>query len=197
MEIIENNNFKKGSIEQFNSLFLENACEQLMEFSNEINYCLKFWSGVLSKGMEQGIIQMGVVLGNVIDELSSLNNLNNSIKLMDLMNNSHFIEYEQFIIYYLFIAYNSTCYMLDGLRNEKIDSILSSYKILLFAYLIIIVFLFGAIVYFIYSFNLIFNSSLYFIGIIPLKFICEEERLYNSIIIFGVRYFKEINFKIG
>ena len=189
MEITENNKFKKESISQFNSLFYENVCELLMEFSNQINYCLKFWSGVLSKGMNQGIIQMDVVLGNVLDELFSLNNWNNSIKLIDLMKKSYFIDYEQFIIYYMFKAYNSSCYILEELRNEKINSIISSFKLFLFSYIILVVILFGAIVYFIYSFNYIFSTSLYFIGIIPLKYICEDEKFYNSIIDFGNKYF--------
>ena len=139
--------------------------------------------------MEQGIIQMGVLLGNVLDELLSLNDRNNSIKFIDLMKNSYFIEYEQFIIYYLFKAYNSTCFILEEMRNEKIHSIISLFKYILYGYIILVVILFGAIVYFIYSFNYIFNSSLYFIGIIPLKYICEEEKFYNSIIDFGAKYF--------
>ena len=189
MQITTISNIKKETLLKISSLYSNNACKELIEFSNEIYYCEKFWSGVLTKGIEQGITQMGVIIGAVIDELQSINNPDNNIKLLDLMVDSSFIKYEQFNEYYLFKAYNKTETIFKELRSEKIESILNLIKIILYTYIIISIILFSFLIFLVYSFNYIFSSFLNFIGILPLKYLSEDENFSNEISKFGEKYF--------
>ena len=189
MQITSNSDFKKETLERFNSLYSNNACKEIMEYSHEISFCENFWSGVLSKGMEQAITQMGVVIGTVLDEIQSINNAENNRMLFDLMNQSSFIEYEQFNEYYLFKAYNKTGNIFTDFRSEKLDNILKLLRILLYIYIVISLILFCLLFYFVYSFNHLFSSFINFIGILPLKYLSEDENFYNGIAKFGEKYF--------
>ena len=124
MQISSNSDCKKETLERFNSLYSNNACKEIMEYSHEIIYCENFWSGVLSKGMEQAITQMGAVIRTVLDEIQSINNEDNNRRLFDLIKKSSFIEYEQFNEYYLFKAYNKTAMIFTDFRSEKLNHIL-------------------------------------------------------------------------
>ena len=189
MQITGNSNFKKETLDKFSSLYSNNACNELIEYSYELPYCEKFWSGVLLKGMEQAVTQMGVVIGTVIDEIKSLNDANNSRILFSLMNDSSFIEYEQFNEYYLFKAYNKTGSIFKELRNEKLTSIMKIIRLILYIYIIVSFCLFSLLIYFVYDFNSLFNSFLNFIGILPPKYLAEDDNFYNEIIRFGNKYF--------
>ena len=189
MQITSNSGIKKETLERFNSLYSKNACKEIMEYSYEIVYCEKFWSGVLSKGMEQAITQMGVAIGTVLDEIQSINNASNNRKLFDLMNQSSFIEYEQFNEYYLFKAYNKTGNIFADFRSEKLNHILKLLRVLLYIYIVIVFALFCLLFYFVYSFNYLFSSFINFIGILPIKYLSEDENFYNGIAKFGDKYF--------
>jgi len=189
MQITSNSNFKKQTLQKFNSLYKDDVCRELIEYSYELKYCEKFWSGVLLKGMEQAVTQMGVVIGTVLDEIQSLNTANNSRTLFSLMNDSSFIEYEQFNEYYLFKAYNKTSDIFKELRNEKLKSIINTISLVVYIYIFLSLFLFGFLIYFVYDFNSLFNSFLNFIGILPPKYLAEDGNFYNEIIRFGNKYF--------
>ena len=189
MQITSISAFKKETLEKFTSLYSSNACQQLMEYSYEISYCENFWTGVLSKGMEQGITQMGVIIGAVLDELRSLNNSSNGRILLDLMKDSAFIEYEQFNEYYLFKAYNKTGNIFKEFRNEKLESIKKLIMNIFYIYIVISFILFCLLNYFIYNFNYLFSSFLNFIGILPLKFLSQDRKFYFEVVKFGDKYF--------
>ena len=107
MDIISNSDFSKDTKAKFKLLYTGNSCKELIENTNESNElveCESFWSGILSKGIDQAITQIGVILGTFLDELQSLNNINNNITLLRLINQSAFIEYLEFNEYYLFRA---------------------------------------------------------------------------------------------
>ena len=139
--------------------------------------------------MEQAVTQMGVVIGTVLDEIQSLNTANNSRTLFSLMNDSSFIEYEQFNEYYLFKAYNKTSDIFKELRNEKLKSIINTISLIVYIYIFLSLFLFGYLIYFVSYFNSLFNSFLNFIGILPPKYLAKDENFYNEIIRFGNKYF--------
>ena len=189
MQIIGNSELDKKTINKFSSLYSDNACKELMEYSNEINNCEIFWSGVLSKGIEQAITQMGVIIGTVLDELQSINSEHNSRTLIDLMGNSAFIEYVQFNEYYLFKAYNKTIIIFEEFRNEKLKYIQALITKILYIYIIISLILFALLVILVYKFNFLFSSFLNFIGILPLKFLSDDQQFYNEIIKFADKYF--------
>jgi hypothetical protein len=188
MEIIGNSDLKEETINNFSKVFQNNACEILIQYSNEMEYCSNFWSGVLVKGLEQAIIQMDIIIGTVIDELKSLNDKNN-ITLLSLMSESSYIQYVQFNAFYLYRAYLNKYEIFVEFNKQKLDAIIKGIKILLLFYIIISFFLFILLIYFVYSYNSLFNSFLNFVGIFPTRYIVEDELFYNEIIKFGEKYF--------
>ena len=188
MQISRNADFKKGTLKKFINLYSNNACEEIMEYSYQLVSCQNFWSGVLTKGMEQAITQMGVTIGTVIDELQALND-DTTIKLKYLIGGSAFIEYEQFNQYYLFKSYTKTKAIFDEFRTEKMKTIKQMSRIILYFYLIAVALLFALFYYFLYQFTYLFNSFLNFIAILPIKYISEDENFYNEIIKYGEKYY--------
>ena len=188
MEIIGNSDLNDQTISNFSKVFQNNACEILIQYSNEMEYCKSFWSGVLVKGLEQAIIQMDIIIGTVIDELKSLNEKDN-ITLYGLMSGSSYIEYVQFNTFYLYRAYLNKYEIFGEFNNQKLNVIIKGIKILFLFYIIISLFLFSLLIYFVYSYNSLFNSFLNFVGIFPTRYIFEDELFYNEIIKFGDKYF--------
>ena len=131
---------------------------------------------------------MNVIISSVIDELQSLNNDKNKT-LLDLIKDSSFIEYTQFIEFYLYKIFSQYYFVMSDFRVQKLNSIINLMKLVTIIYILISVFLFILLIYFVYSFNSLFNSFLNFIGIFPPKYICEEEYFYKEIIDFGEKYF--------
>ena len=188
MQISRNSDFQKKTLQKFNNLYSNDACEQIMEYSYQLDYCKNFWSGVLTKGIEQAITQMGVVIGTVVDELQALNDDPN-LKLSDLLSSSSFIEYEQFNQYYLFKSYKKTSAIFNELRDEKLKAIKTMNRLILYFYIVAVILLFALFYYFLYKFSYLFNSFLNFIAILPIKYISEDENFYNEIIKFGDKYY--------
>ena len=188
-QITESSDFKGSTLEKFQTLFNKDSCTIISYEPLEYRICENFWSGVLLRGMEQAIIHMGVIIGNILDEVENLNDIKNNKSLYDLMAGSSFIEYEQFLEYFLLRAYNETSLILNDLREQKINAIISKMKILLIIYIIISFVLFGLFLYNIFVSKHLFNSFLNFICILPVKYIAEDESFYEEIIKFGKKYF--------
>ena len=188
MEITGDSDLDKKTKEKFSLLFEQNACEALLEGSSDMKYCENFWFGVLLKGLEQSIIQMNIILSSVLDELKSLNDLNNKT-LLGLFSDSSFIEYSQFNEYYLVKAYDLTYHTMVEMRQQKLDSIIKNIRLILIIYLLISIFLLSLMIYFVYNFNALFSSFLNFIGIFPPKYLYEDENFYKEIVKFGENYF--------
>lgn len=189
MQITSASNFKKETINKFQLLYSENACKVLVEESRDIRYCSQYWSGVLLKGMEQSITHMGVVIEQIINELETLNLFNTPTVLYNLINESVFITYEQFMEYYMLRAYNQTTYIFKDLREEKLDSIFNAINYIFLIYIVGLILLFIVLNYILYSYKYILNTFLNFIGILPIQYIYEDENLYQEIISFGNKYY--------
>ena len=189
MQITSSSNFDKNTLSKFTLLYSENACEALIESTSGVQYCEKFWSGVLLKGMEQAITQMGVAIGSVLDELISLNDVENTKILYNLIDQSAFIIYEQFIEFYLLKAFVITAHIFDEFGEQKINSIINVMKYILWVYSFISIILFIILNFFLYSSKYTLNLFLNFIGILPSQYISEDENLFNEIIKFGNNYF--------
>lgn len=154
-----------------------------------MEYCQKYWSGILLKGMEQAITHMGVVISSILNELQVLKTIKNPIVLFHLMNQSSFITYEQFTEYYLLRAYNKTTYIFGFLREERLKSIINVMKYIIFVYVIVSIFLFIILFYFVDKYKHIFILFLNFAGIFPAQYLSEDQNIYREIIAFGNRYF--------
>ena len=189
MQITGSSNFEKETINKFKLLYSENACEALVDNTNDMPNCERYWSGVLLKGMEQAITHMGIVIGSVINELQILNDPHNNVILLSLINQSSFITYEQFTEYYLLKAYNKTTYIFEEFHEETLDSITLAMKYILWTYSVLSIILFIVLTYFIYNTEFYFYSFLNFIGIVPSQYLYEDENLYREIIKFGNKYY--------
>ena len=189
LQISESSDFNEFTLQEFNTLFRGDSCKFLSINSDEYKICENFWGGILLRGIEQSLIYMGVIISNVLDELEIINNIKNNLTLYDLMSGSAYIEYKQFIEFYMLRAYNKTNYILKDLSIQKISSIIRKIRLLLIIYLIISIFLLGFNLYIIISYKNVFNSFLNFICILPIKYIFEDESFCLEIIQFGKKYF--------
>ena len=187
MEISIDSDLLQESKDKFSEIFENNVCNLIMDPSQLI-YCEQFWSGVLTKGLEQGLIQMNAIISSVLDELQSLNDENDKI-LFDLIKDSTLIEYTQFNEFYLYKIFSQYNFVMSDFRQQKLNSIIKLIKLVTIIYIIISFLLFILLIYFVFSFNSLFNSFLNFIGIFPPKYLCEDENFYKEIIDFGEKYF--------
>ena len=74
MYLTKNSRYSKEALNQLNILYSNNACQMLISSNNTFEkiICEHIFSSILTKGMEQAIIQMGIIITSVIDELNSL-----------------------------------------------------------------------------------------------------------------------------
>ena len=189
LEISENSDFEDETMKSFDFLFNDNACTLLAKEEEEKKVCENFWSGILIRGLEQAIIQMGVIISSVLDELESLNDKTNKKTLVDLNKESSFIIYEQFMEYYLLKAYQITISLFSELRQQKINASISRLTLFLIIFLVVLIILCQCFVYFIYDSKYLFNTFLNFICILPSKYIAEDKNFYKEIITFGNKYY--------
>ena len=178
---------------KLNQLYNDNACSILLtgisQDSTVYRYCVGFWSNILVKGMEQAITQMGVSVASVTDELNSLNDLSknsNSTKdnpktFDDLMlRDAAFFQFGIFVEYYLFKSYIETYKIFDILRDVKLDNIKSSFDIILYCYVIICIILLLIMLFLVNQSKYLLNSFLNFVGILPVKYLIEDEHFYQE-----------------
>ena len=185
IKILEDTDLNVQTLYDFDLILNENICKDTSTNQEVLNDCSKFWSGILTKGMRQAIVYMGIIIGNVLDEMQAINEIKNNKTLLALISKSSFFEYQIFCEYYLSNVYIKIKNIFKSFRREKLDSIFKMLKLILSIYIIISIILFIIQVYFIYSFKNLVNSFLDFIGILPLKYLTEDEDLYNEIIKFG------------
>ena len=194
MPLVSAVNDQSTDIEKkLNQLYNDNACSILLEGidknSTIYQYCLSFWSNILVKGMEQAITQMGVSVASVTDELNSLNDLNKSSETTrdnpktfdDLMlKNASFFQFGIFVEYYLFKSYIETYKIFDILRDVKLDNIKSSFDIILYCYVVLCIILLLIMLYLVNESKYLLNSFLNFVGILPVKYLIEDENFYQE-----------------
>ena len=179
-QIISDSSYKNETLENFTELFNGDACKILSKNQIEYSYCDQFWNGILKKGIEQTISRIGIIISTIIQELESINN--GALPFNNVIISSNFNLYELFIYFYYQRVYRITDDIFWILRNEKLDSILKILKRVLIVYIIISFFLFIYLYYSVFNIKRLLNSFLNFIGILPSKFIYEDEYFYKEII---------------
>ena len=192
------NDYSTETEKKLNQLYNSDACSILLGESSEnsiiYQYCVSFWSNILMKGMEQGITQMGVSVASVTDELNSLNDLgkvldnvlsgesiDNPKTFDDLMDrDAAFFQFGIFVEYYLFKSYIETYRIFDILRDVKLENIKSSFDIILYCYAILCIILLIVLLFLVNQSKYLLNSFLNFIGILPVKYLIEDENFYQE-----------------
>ena len=189
LQIIDDSDYGEDEVEQLKELFTGNACKPLTSSNQGYRLCEVYWTGILLRGFEQTLAQVGSVLGSVLDELDSLNDKNNNVSLFDTLEQSSFIIYEQFNEFYLIRAFNFTTNIFKLLRQSKLTHIMNLMDIFTKVYIIISFILFGLFIFFATNSKNLFISSLNFIGIVPWQYLYEDDNFYKEIIEFGNKYF--------
>ena len=79
--------------------------------------------------------------------------------------------------------------LLNALRSQKLNSIVKTIKIVSIIYIIITLVISFLLVFIIFNLKDVFYSFIYFICILPLKYLSEDKDLYDEIIKLGDDYF--------
>ena len=179
----QNDIYKKGNKDILNQLYHGDLCLLLFKNIQTYDYqtCREFLSSILLKGMEQAIIQMGVMVNSVIDELTLIQNeiaFNNTIK----GNTTNFKKYEFFVEYYLLLSYLKNEEIFNRFREDETNHYSNLTMRVIIIYFVVYLVLFILLCYIIFSYKYIYNSLFNFIAILSLKFISDDEYLYNKII---------------
>ena len=172
--------------QKLNKLYNDDACQILVKEGDNVayDYCKLFWSGILVKGMEQGITQLGLSVASVTDELRWINSSridnNNRFTDMTYKNDSAFFQFSVFVEFYLFETYLQTYRIFDVLRDVKLENIKNNFNVILYCYLIGSIILVAIAFYFVNDSKYLLNSFLNFVGIFPVKYIMEDNKLYHE-----------------
>ena len=126
------------------------------------------------------MVKISVVIGTIVQELDAINK--GAKSLNDIIISSDYILFELFIDFYYQRVYRVTDDIFWKFRNEKLYSIFKILKIILIIYIIISFFLFIFLSYSVYDIKVLFYSLLNFIGILPSKYLYEDEHFYKEII---------------
>jgi len=179
--IIKSSKYSKDNIEIFEKLYNDDACEVLTDNEEDYQICKFLLSSILSKGFEQAIVQISSIITSVIDELKSLKE---NKTLEDIYNNnlSIFSGYDDFMEYYMFGAYLQTQNIFKEFRIDERSYMINGNKIILLIFCIIYIILFIFLLCYIYSYKEFTCSFLSFIGIIPSKYIADDNEFYKKVL---------------
>ena len=179
MELTNNKKYSNNTLAKFSILYNGDACSLISE-GKENELCKKIFSSILQRGIEQAVVQMGIVITSCLDELNSIKTTED---LKDLFSKSEsLISYEAFMSKFFLNAFWVTQDIIDEFRSDEKEYIFRIINILLVVFMAFDLILFTSLVYFIYSYVNVLNSFLNFIGILPSKFISDDESLYQNII---------------
>ena len=179
--------YSKKNLKLFEKLYNDNACQVLNTSETEYKFCEQLFSSVLTKGLEQTIVQMGIILTSCVEELNTLKG-NKTFKEIYSFN-SAYANYEIFMGYYMVEYFLLTQDIFEAFRNDEKKNIQQIIAIILVLYFILYIILIILFSRFIKGYKKVENSLLKFIGILPSKFITDDESFYKSILLFGEYYY--------
>ena len=96
LEIIHNSKYSSESLQMIDDIYNNNACKVLSNNDNATyQVCENLFSSILTKGMEQAIVQMSIIITSCVDELNSLKD---NATLVDIYGrNTNYFNYEIFV----------------------------------------------------------------------------------------------------
>ena len=162
-------------------LYNNDACQILYNLNNSnYNNCRLFWSGVISKGLEQAIIEMGSQFSILISLFSLVNSGEESIE--KLLEDNIWKNYDYFMMTYLYNSFEKSHYYLNNLRLRYLEQNKKVFEKIFFSYLIVNFIIALIFIYFAYSVIAFFITFLNFIAIIPVKILIENKDINKEII---------------
>ena len=185
MRITSDFGFGGQTLENFSTLFIDNITKSLEEVYPDR---LSYYKDILINGMEQTLINMGSLFGVVVDEINHINQHPKEFKEKLIME-SRYRNIELFLAEYyqkaIFIAED----LFNSLRTQKLKSIIKTIKIVSYVYIIITLIISILLVFIIFNLKDVFYSFIFFISILPFKYLTEDRDLYDEIIKLGDDYF--------
>jgi hypothetical protein len=182
-DLSQNGIFSNNNKDILNQLYNGDLCLLLFANVESLDYinCKEFLSSILLKGMEQAIIQMGVMVNSVIDELTLIKDQKGFYNIVR-GNSSNFKKYESFIEYYLLLSYLKNEEIFNNFRIDETNYFNNLTMKIIIIYFIVYLALFFMLCYFIFMYKYIYNSLFNFIAILSIKFISDDEYLNKKII---------------
>ena len=184
MRITTDFGFHGQALDNFSTLFVENITKSLEEVYPDELYMYK---DLLINGMEQTLINMGSLFGVVIDEINHINE--HPYEFKDLLNKFKYRNLELFLCEYYQKAILIADELFYDLRTQKLNSIINTIKIVSYIYVFVTVIILILLVFTILHLRDVFYSFIYFISILPFKYLLEDKDLYDEIIKLGDDYF--------
>ena len=178
--IIHNSKYSAEYVDKMKLLYNENACKILTESSSDDKYCEYIFSSVLLKGLDQAVVQLSIIINNCVDELKTLKNTKD-LKAM-YSPNKYYYNYELLIGYYIFNSFLITKDIFSVFREDETTYIINIQKAISIVFIVFDVLVILLCCYFIYVYKKEGNSFWNFIGILPNKFISDDENFYDSVI---------------
>ena len=173
------------NLDDFILLYDENIYEALFAGKDEINWYSVYINGILSKGMEQSFTEISSVYLTIIQEIDFLNG--NATLFKDFFNKNHLLELFIQFLYQKAAIYSDENF--EAFREEILEDHILMMKIVLIIYLYLTFLITLILLYIVQKANILLMDFLNFFGILPLKYLTEDEKLYNEIISFGNEYF--------
>ena len=180
LEITHNTKYSAENLQMINNIYSNNACQVLSNNNATNEVCKSLFSSILTKGMEQALVQMSVMITSCVDELNSLKDNSTLEKIYDRSTN--YFSYEIFVGEFLLESFLKTQNIFENLREDEKKYIFKIYKIVLFAFSVVYIILIMVMIYLIYKYKNIISSFFNFIGIIPSKFIADDDSLYKTLL---------------
>ena len=181
--IIHCTKYTKLYLDKIKTLYNEDGCAIINENITTDKYCQSVFSSVLTKGLDQVIVQMSIIINNCIDEFNQLKADKNLSNIYS--KDSYYYNYEILVGYYIYNSFLITKDAFAVFREDEKAYIISMQKIVTLVFFFIVLLVIALCCYFIYSYNKVGNSFWNFIGILPNKFISDDEAFYDSIIKLG------------
>ena len=180
MYIIKSNKYSKENKKMFEMIYNDNACKILTENEEKFKICENILSSIITKGLEQSMVHLSNIISSIIDEL---NGLKIDKTLNDIYNeNTLYSEYEVFMEYYMFLAFLKTQKIFETFMNDEKIFIFNICKLTLLFFFIFYIILFIILIVNIFSYQKFTRGFLSFIGIVPSKYMIDDNEFYQQVI---------------
>lgn len=182
LPLIKNSYSRQGTTEKLNELYNGDCCKIIFGTDQQLyDNCSTFWSGIITKGLEQAMVQMGVVFNSALGELYDVNNKLKPISFL-FTKESSFWSLEYFLDLYLMYAYRLTHIFFEELRKEKYKSISDVFIVFFSGFVLWLIIVFAIIQMLIVFEQRVVMTFFNFIIIFPYQYLVNDEKLCKEII---------------
>ena len=175
-----NSKYSSKNLKMFNEIYNHNTC-QILENNSSNKICEKLFSSALTNGLDQAISQINnIIISNIVDELNSLNK---NRTLNDIFQkNTALSDFEIFMGYYMYLSFLKTENIFEEFRKDEEKYMQNTNKYFLVLFFIVYFILFIFLLKYVYSYKDFTGYFLCFIGIIPPKYLADDDEFYKQVL---------------